>query len=137
MIKRDLSEVSLYEVFFTLRDLTSSYKELVIAEDGTYNQNGRNDFMSAWGAFHDTKLGLFSTTKGHVLDLISRFNQRFGVKVDMCFTQNQDNPAWQAKVNRSVLWTAMGYKTKSAPEGRKIESADIWRFPELESIFKK
>ncbi len=137
LIKRDPSEVSLYEVFFTLRDLTSSYKELAIAESGAYNQGEKNDFMSTWGAFHDTKLGLFATTKEHVLDLINRFNQQFGAKVDMCFTQNQDNPAWQAKVDRSVLWTAMGYKTKQTSEGRKIESADFWQFPELENIFKK
>lgn len=137
LIERDPSEVSLYEVFFTLRDLTSSYKELAIAEDGAYNQAGKKDFMSIWGAFHDTKLGLFSTTRENILDLISRFNQRFGAKVDMCFTQNQNNPAWQAKVDRSVLWTAMGYKTKQTSEGRKIESADYWQFTELENIFKK
>lgn len=135
LIKRDPSEVSLYEVFITLRDLISSYKELFIAEDGAYCQAGRNDFMSVWGLNHDTKLGLFATTKEYVLDLISRFNQRFGEKIDLCFTQNSSNPSWQAKVRRSILWTAMAYKTKSTAEGRKIELADYWQFPELKKIF--
>lgn len=137
LLQRDPSEVSLYEVYFMLRDLTSSYKEIAIAENGIYSQNGRNDFMSTWGAFHDTKLGLFATTKEHLLELTRRFNRRFGSKIDMCFAQNPENKAWQVNVQRSVLWTAAGYKTKSKPEGRKIDSADIWQFPELESIFKK
>lgn len=137
LLQRAPTEVSLYEVFFTLRDLTSSYKELAIAENGAYSKNGRNDFMSIWGLLHDTKIGLLSTTREHLLELIKRFNQQFSAKIDMCFRQNPENKAWQENVQRSVLWTATGYKTKSGPEGRKIESADAWQFPELESIFRK
>ena len=137
LLQRDPSEVSLYEVYFMLRDLTSSYKEIAIAENGFYSQNGKDDFMSTWGALHDTKLGLFTITKEHLLELIQRFNQRFGSKIDMCFAQNPENKAWQVNVQRSVLWTAAGYKTKSELEGRKIESADVWQFPELENIFRK
>ncbi|MBP7768495.1 hypothetical protein KA082_01540 [Candidatus Woesebacteria bacterium] len=137
LIEKDPSEVDIYEVYMTLRDLTSSYKELSIMKNGAYSKEGRTDFMSVWGLFHDTKLGLLSTTCEYVLNLISRFNKRFEATVDRCFMLDQKDPAWQINVNRSSLWTAMGYKTKMTETGRKIEAADIWYFSELEEIFQK
>lgn len=129
------SEVSLLEVFHTLRELTGTYKELEVAESGEYLQNGRNEVMAVWGLAHDTKLGFYAVSKNQLLDLIQRFYSHFKPAVEACFANNPANKDWQSQIQRSILWSTTAYHTKLTPAGRKIVSADIWRFPELEKIF--
>lgn len=135
IIAESSEAITLTELFMTLRDLVSTYKEVATADSNNYLSDKKPTLVSVWGALHDTKIGLLALSQEALLDLIRRFYERHKDRINIFFIHNPNSPFRERKIEKSLLWTASIYNTELADNTRKIKSIEILRFPELFDIF--